>query len=432
MRNERSLSAPVVLTGVGIHGGREVRIEIAPAPAHHGIVFTRTDLEGRPSVKIDHRQAQQRARQTVIRSGEAEIQTVEHFMAAASALGIDNLACSIDAPELPAAGGCALPWVEILEQGKPVELKAPRKTLRLDQTVVVEDGDAHIVAFPNKGGLKLSYTLDYPRGAPLPSQHVCFEIGADSFRDEIAPARTFCLESEAAQLRAAGFGLGADYQNTLVVGQQGVIDNELRFPDEFARHKVLDLVGDLGLLGADLEAHVVATKSGHATNVRLVKELAARMEELENRGLVQRETGLDIREIMKIIPHRYPFLFLDRVIALEGYQRAVAIKNVSFNEPQFQGHWPGQPIFPGVLQVEALAQLAGVLFLRRMENTGKVAVLMSIDNIKFRRPVVPGDQLRLECETINIRNTSGKVLGRGTVNGALTVEALLKFRLMDD
>lgn len=423
---------PVALTGVGIHSGRQVKVEISPAPAHHGIVFTRTDLDGGPSVRIDHRHAVQRARHTVIRDGEAEIQTVEHFMAAATALGIDNLACTIDAPELPAAGGCALPWLELLDRACVVEQRAPRKRLRLDQTVVVKDSDCHVVAFPNEGGLKVSYTLDYPKDAPFPSQHVCFEIGAESFRREIAGARTFCLESEAEQLRAAGFGLGADYENTLVVGPSGVIRNELRFSDEFARHKVLDLIGDLGLLGADLEAHVVATKTGHATNMRLVAELADRMVELENQGLVQRETGLDIREIMKIIPHRYPFLFLDRVIELEGCKRAVALKNVSFNEPQFQGHWPGQPIFPGVLQVEALAQLAGVLFMRRMDNTGKVAVLMSIDKIKFRRPVVPGDQLRLECETINFRASSGKVLGRGSVNGVLTVEAVLKFRLTDE
>jgi UDP-3-O-[3-hydroxymyristoyl] N-acetylglucosamine deacetylase/3-hydroxyacyl-[acyl-carrier-protein] dehydratase len=190
-------------------------------------------------------------------------------------------------------------------------------------------------------------------------------------------------------------------------------------------------VGDLALLGADLEAHVVATKSGHHLNQLLVQRLGARMNDLELSGAVQPDTGLNVQEILKIIPHRYPFLFVDRVIELIGYQRAVGLKNVSFNEPYFQGHWPGQPIMPGVLQIEALAQLAGVLLLRRLQNTGKVAVLLAIDRIKFRRPVVPGDQLRLECETLALKNRSGKVLGRATVNDDLSCEATMKFMLMD-
>ncbi|MEZ6196487.1 MAG: UDP-3-O-acyl-N-acetylglucosamine deacetylase [Planctomycetota bacterium] len=431
MRNQRTIKAPVALTGVGIHRGKEVKLRLLPGDPDSGIVFRRVDVEGAPEIPADHRHAVQRDRQTVLKEDRVEIETVEHFLSAAHALRIDNLVVEVDGPELPGVDGSARPFAELLATTEIVEQRKPRRTFKLDKTIVVENGDSYIVAFPYESGLKVSYTLDYPPDSHLPSQHCSFDVTEKNYLAELAPARTFCLESEARQLQAAGFGKGATTDNTLVIGPDGVIGNELRFDNEFARHKALDLVGDLGLLGVDLHAHVMATKSGHATNVLLVKELMKRFEELENLGLVQRDTGLDIKEIMKIIPHRYPFLFLDRVVSVEGFQRAVAIKNVTFNEPHFQGHWPGQPIFPGVLQVEALAQLAGVLLMRRMENTGRIAVLMSIENIKFRRPVVPGDQLRLECETLNIRKMSGKVVGRGTVNGDLTVEATLTFMMMD-
>jgi len=430
VRNQRTIQDTVTLEGTGLHSGKPVTLTVEPAPPDFGIVFQRMDLVGHPRIPADDRHAVETPRQTVLRDQAAEVQTVEHFLAAAHGLQVDNLLVHIDGPELPAAGGCALEYVELIRGAGPIEQKSPRKCFHLDKTVVVERDDGYIVAFPNDDHLKISYTLDYPQSDCLPSQHVSFRLDSETFVRELAPARTFCLEAEAEQLRAAGFGQGADTDNTLVIGPEGIIGNELRFSDEFARHKVLDVVGDLSLLGADVHAHVVATKTGHATNLALVKELRRRLEALENQGLVQRETGLDIKRILEIIPHRYPFLFLDRVISVEGFQRAVAIKNVTFNEPHFQGHWPGQPIFPGVLQVEALAQLAGVLLLRRMDNTGKVAVLLSIDRIKFRRPVVPGDQLRLECETLNARRSSAKVRGRATVNGELTVEAVLKFIMM--
>jgi UDP-3-O-[3-hydroxymyristoyl] N-acetylglucosamine deacetylase / 3-hydroxyacyl-[acyl-carrier-protein] dehydratase len=431
VRNQRTIKAPVSLSGVGIHRGQPVSVRLLPADADAGIVFRRMDLDGQPEVPADHRHAIQRNRQTVLKDGVVEVETIEHFLSAAHALRLDNVVVELDGPELPGMDGSAREFAELIEAAGFSELKKPRRVFRLDRTVVVENGDSSIVAFPHESGLKVSYTLDYPAGSHLPSQHCSFDVSPELYLREIAPARTFCLEAEAEQLRAAGYGQGANTDNTLVIGADGVIDNELRFEDEFARHKAMDLIGDLGLLGADLHAHVMATKSGHATNVMLVQELVKRGEELENLGLVQSDTGLDIKEIMKIIPHRYPFLFLDRVLQVEGFQRAVGIKNVTFNEPHFQGHWPGQPIFPGVLQVEALAQLAGVLLMRRMENTGRIAVLMSIDNIKFRRPVVPGDQLRLECETLKIRRSSGKVVGRGTVNGDLTVESTMTFMMMD-
>ena len=431
MRNQATIKNTVGLSGRGLHSGETVKLQIRPAEADTGIVFARTDVEGTPTILADHSRSVRGERQTTLREGSHEVQTVEHLLAALGALQIDNAVVEIDGAEIPGEDGCAARFCELVTEAGREEQKAPRKRVALDRAIVVENDGVTLVAMPNDKGLRVSYTLDYGDAGVAP-QTATFDVDADVFREQIAPARTFCLEAEARALQAAGFGKGADTDNTLVIRPGGtVVDNELRFADEFARHKILDLVGDLTLLGADLNAHVVAQRSGHASNVQLVKEISRHVEELENQGAVQRDTGLDIREIMKIIPHRYPFLFIDRVVEIDGFKRAVAIKNVSFNEPHFQGHWPDQPIMPGVLQVEALAQLAGVLLMRRMDNTGKIAVLLSIDTIKFRRPVVPGDQLRLDCETLNIRSKSGKVVGRGTVNGELTCEAVLKFMLMD-
>jgi UDP-3-O-[3-hydroxymyristoyl] N-acetylglucosamine deacetylase/3-hydroxyacyl-[acyl-carrier-protein] dehydratase len=281
-----------------------------------------------------------------------------------------------------------------------------------------------------KPGLSIEYTLDY--GSPLlPVQHRTIDLDADSFSEQIAPARTFCLEAEAQEILGAGLGKGANTTNTLVVGDNGVIENELRFEDEFVRHKILDLIGDLYLLRTDLSARIVATRTGHRLNALLARRIGERMSELENRGIIKKDTGLDIREIMRILPHRYPFLFIDRVIEIEGYRRAVGIKNVSINEPFFQGHWPDQPIMPGVLQIEAMAQLAGVLLLRKLENTGKIAVLLSIEKVKLRRSVVPGDQLRVEAEALKVKSQAGKVKARVLVNGQLVSEAIMKFMLAD-
>ena len=431
MRNQRTIKSSVSLSGIGLHSGEDVNLSLLPAEADQGVRFIRIDLPDRPVIPFDFDHLARHDRQTTVANGSAEVNTVEHLGAGLLALGIDNCTVEIDGPEVPGMDGSSLPFVEALRKAGRSELKAPRRAFTVDEVVAVHDDEASIVAFPADQGLEVTYTLSYPPETGLSPQHVTLTINEDCFVSEIAPARTFCLESEARALQAAGYGKGANTSNTLVIGREGLVDNEFRLGDELARHKVLDLIGDLSLLGADLKARVVATCSGHGTNHALVRKLRSRMRDLEGRGLLQRDTGLDVREILKIIPHRYPFLFVDRVVELQGYKRAVGLKNVSFNEPYFQGHWPGQPIMPGVLQVEALAQLSGVLLLRRLQNTGKVAVLLAIDHIKFRRAVVPGDQLRLECDTIFLKSRSGKVRGRAFVNDDLTCEAVMKFMLMD-
>jgi len=311
------------------------------------------------------------------------------------------------------------------------EQRAEKAAFVVKEPLNVVEGGSHIGAFPDEGaGMRVLYTLDL-KDVGLGAQFVDLRIDADTFANEIAPARTFVAKVEVDMLREQGLGKGANTDNTLVIEDGTVIDNELRFPDEFARHKILDLMGDLYLAGVDIQGRIVAARSGHSANRALVKEIVREVQAREVTGQVTRESGMDIREILNLLPHRYPFLLIDRVIELEGYRRAVGVKNVTINEPFFQGHWPGQPIMPGVLILEAMAQLAGVLLLRRLENTGKLAVLWSIDRVKLRRSVIPGDQLRIEIETTKVRDTIGQVQARAKVSEALAAEAVLTFTLID-
>jgi UDP-3-O-[3-hydroxymyristoyl] N-acetylglucosamine deacetylase/3-hydroxyacyl-[acyl-carrier-protein] dehydratase len=276
----------------------------------------------------------------------------------------------------------------------------------------------------------VSYTLEYDTPA-LGRQHYSLRVEPDAFCEEIASARTFCLAEEADALRAAGLGKGATYQNTLVVGDEGVIENTLRWPDEFARHKILDLLGDLFLVGADVCGHVHAYRTGHAANLQLVRALLSGPRPETDKAAAVSSPAMTHHQIRRILPHRYPFLLVDRVIEVEGFRRAVGLKNVTLNEPFFDGHYPEQPIMPGVLIVEAMAQLAGLLLLRKLELTGKVPVLLSIDRVKFRRAVIPGDQLVLEASTIRLSGSRGRVHCRSTVAGQLVAESRMNFALTE-
>jgi UDP-3-O-[3-hydroxymyristoyl] N-acetylglucosamine deacetylase/3-hydroxyacyl-[acyl-carrier-protein] dehydratase len=432
---QRTLKSAVEYRGAGLHSGKEIRVVVRPAEAGTGVSFVRTDIEEQPVVRATGANMKARQRRTCIQDGRAEVYTCEHLLAAMYALGVDNALVEIDGEEVPGLDGCSLEFVRALREAGTVELRAPRATYQVKQPIYVREGAASIVALPGSGKLTVEYHLDYaPKGGGAGSgakQFVAFELNAENFEREIAPARTFVFAHEVEALRAAGLGKGATPQNTLVMGPEGPAENALRWDDELARHKVLDLVGDLANAGLDIDAHIIATRSGHGLNMALVQRLQEEREREQEQGEASRDTGLDIRQILKLLPHRYPFLLIDRVVELDGFQRAVAIKNVTINEPFFQGHWPEQPIMPGVLQLEAMAQLAGVLLLRKLENTGKLAVLWSIDKVKLRGAVVPGDQLRIEVETIRAKPQVGHVRARGKVAGRLVSEAELKFTLVD-
>jgi len=429
-KNQRTIQKPAELEGVGLFSGSAGKVRVQPAPANAGITFIRTDLPNRPRLPVTPDTVSSKFRRSAVLGENAEIETIEHLMSACGGLEIDNLEVEVSAPELPNTDGSSRPWVELLRGAGIVDLPDPKRVHVVREPIAVSDNEASIVALPGDGGLTVSYTLNYPN-TPIGQQHFTLEMSDENYVKMISPARTFCLQSEAEAFIQQGLGKGATYQSTVVWGPNGPIENTLRFPDEPVRHKILDLMGDLATLGAGLRAHVVAIKSGHNTNMKLVKKIAASFGEA---GQLQPKPGgtlLDVREIAKILPHRFPFLLIDKVIEMDGYQRAVGIKNVSFNEPFFQGHFPGQPIMPGVLQIEAMAQLAGVLFMRKSENQAKVAVLLSLDGVKLRKSVVPGDQLRLEVETIKIKARTGEVFARATVDGQLVAEANMKFMLMD-
>jgi len=432
-RKQRSISQPYELAGVGLHTGRATTIRILPAPADHGVVFVRTDLPDRPHIPGDVDYVDTSGRRTSIRYEGAEVHTVEHLLSACHALSIDNLVVEMDGPEMPGLDGSALPFVEAIRAARPVDLDTDRKDFQLLQPLAVSSpgGEASIVALPAERGLTFSYTLDYAENPFVGAQYHWVRLAESTFVNEVAPARTFCMEHEAAQLKAAGLGQGATYENTLVFGEKGPIENRLRFPDEPVRHKLLDLIGDFFLLNLDLHARIVATKAGHELNALMVRALLQHVRETEIAEGLRRESTIDIREILRILPHRYPFLLIDRVIEVEGLKRAVGIKNVTINEPFFQGHWPQAPIMPGVLIVEAMAQLAGVLLFRKLDNTNKLAVLLSIDKVKLRRSVVPGDQLRIEAEALKVRSRSARVHCRATVEGKLACEAQINFMLTD-
>ncbi len=436
-RRERTLAHAAEVRGYGFFHGSDVTLRFQPAAPGSGIVFERTDLPDRPSVpaRIDRVVASER--RTTIRQGAATVEMTEHVMATLAGMRIDNCNIQIDAAECPGCDGSSRTFVEVLDHAGIVEQDRMRQCLVLESSVVVRDGNASLVANPGAPGeLTMAYHLDYGADAPIPAQSFCVELSPETFKDDLAASRTFVTESEANALRAAGLGVRPTSADLLIFGRDGLIGNSLRYPDECARHKLLDLVGDLALLGFDIEGFVVAHRSGHQTNHALARRLLEQTACGSAGSRAPRTTSLgralDVQGVMSLLPHRYPFLLVDRVVELDPPYRAVAVKNVSVNEPFFAGHWPGLPIMPGVLILEALAQAAGVLIAASVElPPGRVALIASIDGVKLRRPVVPGDQLRLEVLARRIKSNSACVRGRAHVDDALAAEAQLRFVIVD-
>ncbi|MBC8328529.1 MAG: UDP-3-O-[3-hydroxymyristoyl] N-acetylglucosamine deacetylase [Planctomycetes bacterium] len=426
-RNQRSLKSAVELEGVALHSGRTVKLRLEPAAVGTGLVFRRSDLEDPVEITALPGNLINSARRTVLRTDNQDVGMIEHLLAACQGLKVDNLVIQVEGDELPGFDGSVKPYADALRKGVIVEQKAERKVLSVQEPVLVRDSGNEIIALPPSGeGLRVRYLPELPEG--FDATPVLFDSADGNFEREVAPARTFVRAEEVESLLAAGFGKGATAENTLVIGGEEL--PELRLDREPTRHKIADILGDLMLLGADLHADLIATRSGHTLNQELVRLLRAQLEALEL-AVEPRETGYEIRELFRILPHRYPFLLVDRILEMEGTRRAVGIKNVSINEHYFQGHWPGHPVMPGVLQLESMAQVAGVLLLRRLEHTGKVAVLASIDKVRFRGAVVPGDQLRIEVDTLRLNRHRGQVRGTAKVGLRTVAEAILSFALVD-
>ena len=399
--------------------GEPVNLAFKPAPANHGIVFRRIDLPGEPIVQVCPDNYQEVIpRCTSLGAGNATVNSVEHLLSAFAGMGIDNVCVDIDGPECPALDGSALPYVQILQQAKIVKQDVPRDPIALTEPFAVYDEDKQLILLP-ADSFQISFVYDHPK---LPAQVVTLTIDPETYVNEIAPARSFCFADEIELLRGQGIGKGASYDNVLVIEEDGSTSSDLRFTDEFVRHKMLDLIGDLYLVGKLPQAQVVALKSGHTLHAQLILSMA-------EKRLIQQQEPIEIMDILEVLPHRYPMCMLDRIVEVELGKRAVGIKNLSFNEPFFQGHFPEQPVMPGVLQMEALAQLGAWLLLKELGAEGQVGYFVSIKEAKFRRPVVPGDQLRLEIEVLRRRRTWAWLGGKAYVGDQLAAEGELSIAL---
>lgn len=435
-RRQRTIARPAEVRGVGFFHGSDVTVRFHPAEPDAGIVFERADLPGRPRVPARLEAVVPSQRRTTIRQGDAAVEMIEHVMAALAGLQVDNAVVAIDAGECPGCDGSSRAFVAALDGAGIVEQDRMRRALVVEQPLSLRQGDAVLAVHPPgpAGGLMLSYHLDYGPDAPIRPQSFCVGLSPETFRDELASSRTFLLEAEAAALRAAGIGVRTTEADLLLFGPHGVVGNELRFPDECARHKVLDMVGDLALLGTDLHGFVVAYRSGHQANAALGRRLleTSPARPGDDATLPLRADGtIDIAGIMSLLPHRYPFLLVDRVLEVVPRRRAVGIKNVTINEPFFPGHWPGMPIMPGVLVVEALAQIAGVLIAASIPRAGKLALIAAIDDVKLRRPIVPGDQVVLEVVGERIKQHAAVVAATAKVDGGLAAEARIRFMIVE-
>ncbi|MBU1726521.1 MAG: UDP-3-O-acyl-N-acetylglucosamine deacetylase [Candidatus Omnitrophica bacterium] len=437
MSKQQTIAKEISLSGVGLHTANKVNVTFKPAPVDSGINFIRVDSPAKALIKASTENLLSPSlypRRTSIGKDGAEIQTIEHLMAVFSGLGIDNIIVEADASELPGMDGSGLLFSQELSRAGIKEQEKERKVFSVKEPIFIEHEGSSLIALPC-ADFKVSYTLNYNHPY-LKSQFLEATINADLFQKEISGARTFCLEQEV-ELKREGFGHGANYENTLVVGKDGVIKNKLRFSDEFIRHKVLDLIGDLYLAGP-IKAHIIAIKSGHAHNLELARKISQQDQTPSAASAggfgykLQAGAVMDVSTIKEILPHREPFLFVDRIIEMEYGKRALGIKNVTINDYFFKGHFPNRPVMPGVIIIEAMAQVGGVMMLAPEENRGKLAFFMAINNVKFRKPVVPGDQLFLEVVAGKMKSKTGIVHGRALVDGKVVAEADLMFAIIEN
>jgi UDP-3-O-[3-hydroxymyristoyl] N-acetylglucosamine deacetylase/3-hydroxyacyl-[acyl-carrier-protein] dehydratase len=428
VRQQRTIKNQFIFEGIGIHTGAKVRTVFKPAPVGTGIIFRRVDLD--PVVEIPAKaefiDPGEVRRNTTLSNDGAQIHTVEHILAAASGMQIDNLVIDIDADEPPEpADGSVLELVESIKAAGIENQGVPAKYLKITTPVSYQKDDAELLAVPYDG-FKVSYTIEYDSEF-IGTQYFSLEIDPESFAKEIAPSRTFALMSDVEMLRKEGLIKGGSLDNAVVVDENGIMnDAPLRFHDEFVRHKILDIVGDLTLTGAPVEGHIIAIRSGHNYNLPFAKLLAKDLKNKQRTAGGPSNGNWDINMIMDIMPHRYPFLLVDRILELEDSKKVVGIKNVTINEPFFIGHFPGHPIMPAVLIIEAMAQVGGILLLSSVDNPEDYFVyFMTIDGAKFRKPVIPGDQLRFEVEMVSLKKKFCKMRGKAYVDGNVVAEAYL-------
>jgi UDP-3-O-[3-hydroxymyristoyl] N-acetylglucosamine deacetylase / 3-hydroxyacyl-[acyl-carrier-protein] dehydratase len=454
--SQQTIKRPMSYAGVGLHSGNRVNLTLLPAPPNHGVKFRRIDLDGKPEIeaKVDHVVDCQRS--TTLGRGSVKVQTVEHVLAALSGAGVTNAVIELDANEPPICDGSSREFAELVRQAEVLPQADSIEPIRLTAPIEITHGESQMAVFPHNG-FKISCTSSDKNGRF--TQYFSVEVTPDTWAKELSHARTFCFYEEIEQLIRHGLIKGGSLENAIVIRDDAVLTTEpLRYPEEFVRHKMLDIVGDLSLIGRPLLGHIIAIKPGHAANVELAKAILAQARrpleaaqtfapppvdrpaaKPESNGNSKHEPAptpvmdgatLDITGVMRVLPHRPPFLMVDNVLKIDG-NKIVAKKNLTIGEHFFEGHFPGHPIMPGVLQLEAIAQVAGILMMRQAENAGKLAYFMSAEDVKWRKPVRPGDTLIISVEMTKSRGKIGKARGVCTVEGDVVSEANVTFMLVD-
>jgi UDP-3-O-[3-hydroxymyristoyl] N-acetylglucosamine deacetylase/3-hydroxyacyl-[acyl-carrier-protein] dehydratase len=449
---QQTINRPVSYSGIGLHSGNRVVMTFLPAPPNSGIRFRRVDLEGKPEIEARVENVVENNRSTTLAKGNTRIHTVEHVLATFAGYGIDNVIVEVDSNEPPIADGSAREYCRMVQEAGIVTQDARRETYVVTAPIELEEGETLMTLFPDEK-FKISCTSSDKQGRF--TQFFSLELSPETWERDLAQARTFCFYEEIEFLITNGLIKGGSLENAVVIRDDAVLTTEpLRYSNEFVRHKILDIVGDLSLLGRPLQGHLIAVKPGHAANCEMVRRVTAQMRKplLAAQAfappppsppptpVAPAQTGpdeslpqdgaLDCDAVMRLLPHRYPFLMVDRIAKIEG-NRVVGVKNVTFNEPFFQGHFPGHPIMPGVMQLEAIAQVAGILMLRKAENAGKIAYFMSAEEVKWRKPVRPGDVLVIDVEMTKLRGKVGKAKGVCKVRGEVVSEAEVTFMLRD-
>jgi len=446
--HQQTLNRPASFSGIGLHNGNRVNMTFLPALPNTGIRFRRVDLEGKPEIEARVENVAENNRSTALAKGNTRVYTVEHVLAAFAGYGVDNAIVELDANEPPIGDGSSREFCKMIQNAGIIPQSERREPYKVTAPVELQMGETEMVLFPDDG-FKITCTSADKQGRF--TQYFSIELTPKTWERELSNARTFCFYEEIEYLIQNGLIRGGSLENAVVIRDDAVLTNEpLRYPEEFVRHKILDLVGDLSLLGRPLQGHLIAVKPGHAANCELVRLVSAQMQkplraaqafgppppaprgsdEAKNALVeIMDETGaLDATQLMQILPHRYPFLMVDRVTKIDG-NFITAIKNVTINEPYFQGHFPGHPIMPGVLQLEAIAQVAGILMLRNAENMGQIAYFMAAEQVKWRKPVSPGEVLVIEVEMTKMRGKIGKAKGVCKVRGEIVSEAEVTFML---
>jgi UDP-3-O-[3-hydroxymyristoyl] N-acetylglucosamine deacetylase/3-hydroxyacyl-[acyl-carrier-protein] dehydratase len=433
---QQTLARSASVSGMSLHTGEKVTLKLQPAAVDSGIKFKRKDLQDEPTIDATIANLKTVERATTIGEGSMRVHTVEHILSSLAAMGIDNAVVEMDANEPPIGDGSARPYVELIKKAGVVAQETPRRIFDVREPIHIETKSGSLLAILPDPKFRISCTQVGPNGQF--TQFFSSEITPAIFEREIAPARTFVFYEDVQSLMDKNLIKGGSLENAIVIRGDAVLSKEpLRFPDEFVRHKILDIIGDLALFGQPIRGHVIAIKPGHGANAELARALAREQARatppLQPHTFPAGEGGLDINEVMELLPHRYPFLMVDRIVRFDGETKCIGAKSVTINEPFFAGHFPGHPVMPGVLQLEAMAQVASILMMKITKSSGRrLGYFVSADEVKFRKPVYPGDTLFIAAEVTKSR---GKQLARlkcsCSVNDAVVSECELMLTFMD-